>query len=94
VVSDPDYRHTRNLVVSHAGETVLERLYGAGSVKEPVDTYSMTKSVVATPAGVALDRGLIASSSLWADPSARSEYRRRLAGALVRLRPGRAIDGR
>ena len=57
LAEDPRYRHTTAVVVRRAGETVFER----GAVSELADTYSMTKSVVATLLGIALDRGEVAS---------------------------------
>ena len=58
---DPAYAHTRDLVVARRGETVLSRHFGHGSALDLVDTYSITKSVVATLVGIALDRGAIRS---------------------------------
>jgi CubicO group peptidase (beta-lactamase class C family) len=57
----PEYAHTRNVVVTRYGEPPVERQLGAGNLDDPVDTYSITKSVVSTLAGIALDRGAIGS---------------------------------
>ena len=61
VEREPAYGQTRDLVVVHEGREVLARHFGDGSGDELVDTYSMTKSFVATLVGIALDRGAIAS---------------------------------
>ena len=53
VERDPAYAHTTSLVVVHGGELVLDRRFGAAFAGGLVDTYSMTKSVVATLAGIA-----------------------------------------
>jgi CubicO group peptidase (beta-lactamase class C family) len=57
LAEDPRYRHTTAVVVRRRGETVFEH----GAVAELADTYSMTKSVVATLLGIALDRAEVAS---------------------------------
>jgi CubicO group peptidase (beta-lactamase class C family) len=61
VATDARYAHTRNLLFVRRGAVVLERHFGPGSIDDLVDTYSMTKSVVATLAGIALDLGAIES---------------------------------
>ena len=57
IASGPAFAHTRDLVVVQQGELLLARRFGGGSLDEPADTYSVTKSVVSTLAGIALDRG-------------------------------------
>lgn len=57
IATDPAFAHTRDLVVVQQGEEVVAHRFGGGSVDEPADTYSVTKSVVSTLAGIALDRG-------------------------------------
>ena len=59
VGEDAAYSHTTNLVAVRGGATVLSRHYGDGELDDLVDTYSMTKSVVATLAGIAIDRGAL-----------------------------------
>jgi CubicO group peptidase (beta-lactamase class C family) len=56
IVAAP-YAHTTNVVVLERGEIVFERHYGNGSLDDLVDTYSVTKSVLATLVGIALRRG-------------------------------------
>jgi CubicO group peptidase (beta-lactamase class C family) len=58
---DVRYAHTRELVVSHRGEAVVRERFGHGRPEGLPDTYSLTKSVVATLVGIALDRGSIGS---------------------------------
>jgi len=55
---EPAFAHTSSLVVVQAGDVVLERSFGAGG-DDLADTYSITKSVVGTLAGVAADRGAL-----------------------------------
>jgi CubicO group peptidase (beta-lactamase class C family) len=57
VEHDPAYAHTTNLVLVERGESVLGRHFGPGRFDDLVDTYSITKSVVATLAGIAIDSG-------------------------------------
>ncbi len=57
VLAAPPYAHTTNLLVVRDGEVVVARHYGDGSIDDLCDTYSVSKSVVATIAGVALRRG-------------------------------------
>jgi CubicO group peptidase (beta-lactamase class C family) len=52
---DPRYAHTTNVVLIHRGEIVLARHFGAGAVTDLTDIYSVTKSVVGTLAGIAID---------------------------------------
>ena len=59
VEREPAYAHTTDLLVVRRGEVVLARHFGGGSADDLVGTYSMTKSVVATLAGIASDRGLL-----------------------------------
>lgn len=55
------YAHTTNVVVVQEGVEVRAEHHGDGSLDDLCDTYSMTKSVVATLVGVALRRGDLAS---------------------------------
>ena len=55
------YSHTTNVVVVRDGVEVRAEHYGNGSLDELCDTYSMTKSVVATLFGAALRRGELES---------------------------------
>jgi len=57
---DPCYAHASNVLVTRLSAPVVARHFAAGSVDDLVDTYSMTKSIVAFLVGIALDRGLIA----------------------------------
>jgi CubicO group peptidase (beta-lactamase class C family) len=56
---DPAFGHTTSLVVVGRGAVVLERRFGPGTVDDLADTYSVTKSFVATLAGIAADRGAL-----------------------------------
>ena len=58
---DPAYAHTRDALVVQRGGTVLELALHPAAVDGLADTYSVTKSVVATLTGLALDRGAIPS---------------------------------
>jgi CubicO group peptidase (beta-lactamase class C family) len=60
-VLEHPYAHTTNVVVVRDGVEVRADHYGGGSLDDLCDTYSMTKSVVATLAGIALHRGELAS---------------------------------
>jgi CubicO group peptidase (beta-lactamase class C family) len=61
---DPRYAQTTNLVVLRDGELVLERHFGDASAESLADVYSVTKSVLSTPVGIALGRGELASLDL------------------------------
>jgi CubicO group peptidase (beta-lactamase class C family) len=61
IATEGAFAHTRSLVVVRPGEEILARHFGSGSIDELADTYSVTKSIVATVAGIALDRGELAS---------------------------------
>lgn len=61
VAGDARYGHTRDVLVMHRGEPVLALDRGRGTGEDLVDTYSITKSVVATLVGIALDDGAIRS---------------------------------
>lgn len=61
VGGDPRYAHTTDVVVLRDGELVFARRYGGGVDGELRDTYSVTKSVVATLVGIALGDGLLRS---------------------------------
>jgi CubicO group peptidase (beta-lactamase class C family) len=58
VDSDPVYDNVRAIVVSVDGETILEEYYGS-SPDEYWPVQSVTKSVVATLVGIAVDQGLL-----------------------------------
>ena len=58
------YSQTTNVVVLRDGVEVRAEHYGDGSLDDLCDTYSMTKSVVATLAGAALRRGELESLDL------------------------------
>jgi CubicO group peptidase (beta-lactamase class C family) len=61
LADDPAYAHTRDALVVQRGRTLLELALRPADADGLVDTYSITKSVVATLAGLALDRGAIRS---------------------------------
>src|SRR5215211_6534678 len=61
VAGEPAYGHTRDVVVVHNGREVPARHFGDASADELVDTYSMTKSFVATLVGIALEHGTLTS---------------------------------
>jgi CubicO group peptidase (beta-lactamase class C family) len=61
VQREPAYGHTRDVVVVHNGREMLARHFGDGSADQLVDTYSMTKSVVATLVGIALEHRALTS---------------------------------
>jgi CubicO group peptidase (beta-lactamase class C family) len=47
----------RSLLVARRGKLVLERYYGGADRESPADVRSVTKSVVSTLVGIALERG-------------------------------------
>ena len=84
--SEPQLAAVRSLLVSVDGRTVLERHVGGGP-DQTHHVYSVTKSVVSTLVGIAVDQGLIAGvDSTLAEllPDERDAMSPRVAGVTLR----------
>ncbi|MFF6918424.1 serine hydrolase [Streptomyces sp. NPDC012466] len=54
---EPELAHTEHLVVEHGNRTVAAYAYGRRAVDEPGDVFSVTKSVLSTLVGCAVNDG-------------------------------------
>jgi len=60
-------RDRRALLVSQGGRILVERYYGDSDASTTSDVFSVTKSIMATLVGVAVDQGLLALDHTLAD---------------------------
>jgi CubicO group peptidase (beta-lactamase class C family) len=59
VRADPRLRHIQSVLVSHAGDIVCERYFRDRRADDLTNLHSVTKSVVASLAGIAIHQGAI-----------------------------------
>ncbi len=62
IASEPSLAHTQSLVVAHRSEIVFERHFHGPELDGPTDIFSITKSVVSTLVGIALDEAAALTS--------------------------------
>ncbi len=61
IATGPGLSHMRTLAVFRDEELVFSRCFGPGTLDEPVHVHSVTKSVLSTLFGIALDDGVLPS---------------------------------
>lgn len=92
--ADPALAHTQSLVVSQHGRIMFEHHFGGAAPDEPTDVFSITKSVLSTLVGIAVESGAVPSL----DEPVRGLLDDSAAGAmtirhLLTMSTGRACSG-